>query len=113
VNNKKLPVDVRLLSRHAQRSEQNGAGWQFPSGPVLSASNVIELNLPPLRLESATFPQLTNHLLSKLAAANGIPTPKLSTAALASLETIFTFPAMSESWKISWNGHWRCTKATS
>jgi two-component system response regulator PilR (NtrC family) len=47
--------------------------------------NVIELNLPPLRARAGDIPQLTAHLLTKLANANAIPAPELSAAALQAL----------------------------
>jgi len=85
-----IPVDVRLLSathKDLSKMVQDGSFRQ----DLYYRINVIELNLPPLRARVGDIPQITAHLLSKLAAANAMPTPKLSTAALQALKQYY-FP---------------------
>ena len=85
-----IPVDVRLLSathKDLSKMVQDGSFRQ----DLYYRINVIELNLPPLRARVGDIPQITAHLLSKLAATNAMPTPKLSTAALQALKQYY-FP---------------------
>lgn len=85
-----IPVDVRLVSathKDLNKMVQDGSFRQ----DLYYRINVIELNLPPLRARVSDIPQLTTHLLSKLATANAMPTPKLSTAALHTLKQYY-FP---------------------
>lgn len=85
-----IPVDVRLLSathKDLSKMVQDGSFRQ----DLYYRINVIELNLPPLRARVGDIPQITAHLLSKLAAANAMPPPQLSTAALHALKQYY-FP---------------------
>jgi two-component system, NtrC family, response regulator PilR len=85
-----IPVDVRLLSathKDLNKMVQDGSFRQ----DLYYRINVIELNLPPLRARVGDIPQITAHLLSALAAANAMPTPNLSTAALQALKQ-YCFP---------------------
>ncbi|MGZ4959279.1 MAG: sigma-54-dependent transcriptional regulator [Methylomonas sp.] len=85
-----IAVDVRLLSathKDLARMVHDGSFRQ----DLYYRINVIELNLPPLRARVSDIPQLTEHLLAKLAAANALPTPELSTAALQALKQ-YSFP---------------------
>jgi two-component system response regulator PilR (NtrC family) len=80
-----IAVDVRLLSathKDLGKMVQDGSFRQ----DLYYRINVIELNLPPLRARVSDIPQLTAHLLSKLAAANTVATPKLSSSALQALK---------------------------
>jgi two-component system, NtrC family, response regulator PilR len=79
-----IAIDVRLISathKDLAKMVQEGSFRQ----DLYYRINVIELNLPPLRARASDIPQLTEHLLTKLTLANGIPTPELSTAALQAL----------------------------
>ncbi|WGS86716.1 sigma-54 dependent transcriptional regulator [Methylomonas sp. UP202] len=87
---REVPVDVRLLSathKDLAKMVQEGAFRQ----DLYYRINVIELNLPPLRAREADIPQLTRHLLTKLAAANGLAIPDLSDAAWRALKG-YCFP---------------------
>jgi two-component system response regulator PilR (NtrC family) len=85
-----IPVDVRLLSathKDLGKMAQEGSFRQ----DLYYRIHVIELNLPPLRARVSDIPQLTDHLLAKLANTNNIPTPKLSPSALQALKQYY-FP---------------------
>jgi two-component system response regulator PilR (NtrC family) len=47
--------------------------------------NVVEITMPPLRECREDIPLIAEHILQRLAAQNGVPTPRLSEAALAEL----------------------------
>ena len=85
-----IAVDVRLLSathRDLGKMVQDGSFRQ----DLYYRIHVIELVLPPLRARVGDIPQITAHLLAKLAAANGMPAPRLSLAALQCLKQ-YAFP---------------------
>lgn len=86
-----IAVDVRLLSathKDLGKMVQDGSFRQ----DLYYRIHVIELVLPPLRARVGDIPQITAHLLVKLAAANGMPVaPKLSHAALQCLKQ-YAFP---------------------
>jgi len=79
-----IAIDVRLLSathKDLAKMVQDGSFRQ----DLYYRINVIELNLPPLRARASDIPQLTAHLLTKLATANAISPPELSAEALQAL----------------------------
>ncbi len=85
-----ISVDVRLLSathKDLGKMVQDGSFRQ----DLYYRINVIELNLPPLRARASDIPQITAHLLSKLATANAIIPPILSPAASQALKNYY-FP---------------------
>ncbi len=85
-----IAVNVRILSathKDLAKMVQEGSFRQ----DLYYRLNVIELTLPPLRARSSDIPQITEFLLSKLAAANQLPKPRLSTAALNALKHYY-FP---------------------
>lgn len=87
---KEIPVDVRLLSathKDLAAMVQEGSFRQ----DLYYRINVIELNLPPLRNRIGDMPQITEHLLLKLATANGINVPRLSKTAWEALKR-YPFP---------------------
>ena len=53
--------------------------------------NVVEVTMPPLRECREDIPLIAQHILQRLAAQNGVPTPRLSEAALAQLMA-YDFP---------------------
>jgi two-component system response regulator PilR (NtrC family) len=53
--------------------------------------NVVEITMPPLRECREDIPLIAQHILQRLAAQNGVPTPRLSEAALAELMA-YDFP---------------------
>jgi two-component system response regulator PilR (NtrC family) len=87
---KEISVDVRLLSathKDLAAMVQEGSFRQ----DLYYRINVIELNLPPLRTRVDDIPQITEYLLTKLAAVNGMTVPKLSAAACNALKH-YPFP---------------------
>lgn len=87
---KEIAVDVRLLSathKDLATMVQDGDFRQ----DLYYRINVIELSLPPLRSRTSDIPQITEHLLTKLANANGVGIPKLSKAAWEALKH-YPFP---------------------
>jgi len=87
---KEISVDVRLLSathKDLAAMVQEGSFRQ----DLYYRINVIELNLPPLRTRVGDIPQITEYLLTKLAAVNGMAVPKLSAAACHALK-YYPFP---------------------
>ena len=85
-----IAVDIRVLSathKDLAKMVRDGSFRQ----DLYYRINVIELNLPPLRGRVSDIPQLTEHLLTKLATANGIAPPELSAAALQALKQYY-FP---------------------
>lgn len=87
---REIAVDVRLLSathKDLAKMVQEGGFRQ----DLYYRINVIELNLPPLRARTGDIPQITAHLLERLAKSNGMATPRLSPDALRALEHYY-FP---------------------
>ena len=85
-----IAVDVRLLSathKDLSKMAQDGSFRQ----DLYYRIHVIELILPPLRARVSDIPRITEHLLSKLAAANGMAVPKLSSAAMQAMKQYY-FP---------------------
>ncbi len=83
-------VDVRLLSathKDLAKMVQEGSFRQ----DLYYRINVIELSLPPLRARPDDIPQITQHLLTRLAKANGLTTPALSRSASTALQQYY-FP---------------------
>jgi two-component system response regulator PilR (NtrC family) len=83
-------VDVRILSathRNLADLVREGSFRQ----DLYYRINVIELNVPPLRERRADITALTDHLLARLAAANGIPAIRVSDRALQRLKE-YDFP---------------------
>ncbi|WP_347987105.1 sigma-54 dependent transcriptional regulator [Methylomonas sp. AM2-LC] len=85
-----IHVDIRLLSathKDLGSMVQNGSFRQ----DLYYRINVIELNLPALRTRPADIPELSKHLIVRLANRNGTPVPKLSANALQALKQYY-FP---------------------
>ncbi len=84
------PVDVRLLSATHKDLAAMVKGGEFRQD-LYYRVNVIELLVPPLRSRIDDIAELARHLVSKLAAANGLKSPKLSDEAISVLKQ-YSFP---------------------
>lgn len=85
-----VAVDVRLLSAtHKDLAEM--VKENLFRQDLYYRINVIELVVPPLRERAEDIAEITQHLLTKLAKANGIVKPELSAAAQKML-TNYAFP---------------------
>lgn len=85
-----VQVDVRILSathRNLAELVREGSFRQ----DLYYRINVIELNVPPLRERRADITTLTDHLLARLAAANGMSAIRVSDRALQRLKE-YDFP---------------------
>lgn len=85
-----ISVNVRILSathKDLAKMVQQGNFRQ----DLYYRLNVIELNLPPLRARSSDIPQITEFLLNKLAHANNLEPPAISTDAIDALKR-YSFP---------------------
>lgn len=85
-----LSVDVRLISathKDLAKMVQEGGFRQ----DLYYRINVIELNLPPLRARAQDIPLIAEHLLERLASANGVTLPRLSKEAVECLQR-YHFP---------------------
>lgn len=80
-----VPVDVRILSathKHLPREIEKNLFRQ----DLYYRINVIELAVPSLRDRKEDIPLLANHFLERFARESGIPAPRLSDDALATLQ---------------------------
>lgn len=85
-----VSVDVRVLSAtHRDLAELVKEG-RFRQD-LFYRLNVIELPVPALRERTGDIPQLAGHILNKLAAGSRIPCPRLTAAAMESLQA-YPFP---------------------
>lgn len=85
-----IPVDVRILSATHQDLALLVKRGEFRQD-LFYRLNIIELPLPPLRSRSADIPDLTAHILQRLAANNHTACPQLTPQALAKLQA-YSFP---------------------
>jgi two-component system response regulator PilR (NtrC family) len=85
-----IAMDVRLLSATHKDLACMVKSGEFRQD-LYYRINVIELIVPPLRNRVDDLPQLAQHLLAKLAKANGLAQPKLSSSALTALKQ-YNFP---------------------
>ncbi len=83
-------VDVRILSATHKNLAACVRDGSFRED-LFYRLNVIELNVPPLRERQADIPQLADHILTQLAAANKMAKPAISAAAMKQLQT-YHFP---------------------
>jgi len=79
-----IAVDCRILSATHKRLEKLVAGGQFRQD-LYYRINVIEVAVPPLRERVDDIALLVEHFLVKKSVEFGIPTPRLSAAAIAML----------------------------
>lgn len=85
-----IPVDVRLLSAtHRNLGDMVKAGLFRQD--LYYRINVIDLHVPALRERAQDIPDLTEHILSSLSAANNLVKPVLTKQALAALQQ-YHFP---------------------
>ena len=80
-----VPVDVRVLSATHRDLRALVAEGRFRED-LYYRINVIELKVPPLRERPGDIRELSEHLLARLAARAGSPTPQLTVAALQALQ---------------------------
>lgn len=85
-----IATDVRILCATHKHLEEEVKEGRFRQD-LFYRLNVIQLAVAPLRERREDIGLLTHHLLNKLAAEIGLPTPKLSTDAQRVLET-YHFP---------------------
>jgi two-component system, NtrC family, response regulator PilR len=85
-----LPVDVRWLSATHRDLTQAVALGQFRED-LYYRINVIEVRVPALRERSEDLPELVEHIIGRLAAEQGRPSPALSREAEARLAA-YAFP---------------------
>ncbi|MBN1240423.1 MAG: sigma-54-dependent Fis family transcriptional regulator [Gammaproteobacteria bacterium] len=79
-----LPIDVRILSATHKDLGELVAEGSFRED-LYYRINVIELHVPPLRERGDDVLMLAHRVLSRLAAVQGVPTPRLTKAAQAAL----------------------------
>ncbi len=85
-----LPVDVRILSATHRDLAALVAAGEFRED-LFYRINVIELHVPALRERGDDVMVLTSHILARLAATQGVSTPRLTHAAQAALMN-YRFP---------------------
>jgi len=85
-----IATDVRILCATHKNLEEEVKEGRFRQD-LFYRLNVIQLAVAPLRERREDISLLTQHLLNKLAAEIGLPTPKLSVDAQRLLET-YHFP---------------------
>ncbi len=87
---KELPIDVRVLSATHKDLQALVKAGSFRQD-LFYRINVIELCLPALRERTQDIPLLTQHLLDKIAAQNGLRTPTVAPDAMTAL-CAYDFP---------------------
>jgi two-component system response regulator PilR (NtrC family) len=85
-----VAVDCRILSATHKRLDELVAGGQFRQD-LYYRINVIEVAVPPLRERVDDIALLVEHFLVKKSLEFGMPTPRLSAAAVAMLSA-YPFP---------------------
>jgi two-component system response regulator PilR (NtrC family) len=79
-----LPIDVRILSATHRKLDELVAAGKFRED-LYYRINVIELTVPPLCERGDDILLLTHHILSRLAAGQGVPVPGLTREAQQAL----------------------------
>ena len=85
-----IPVDVRILSATHKDLAALVERGDFRQD-LFYRINVIELHLPPLRERPEDIPLLVEHFLTRIARSSGLPKPRISPEALATLKG-YAFP---------------------
>src|SRR5215203_326286 len=80
-----VKVDVRVLSATSRNLSEEIAGARFRED-LYYRLNVVPVKLPALRERREDIPELVNHFLARFAAERRIPTPSLSSEAMAALQ---------------------------
>ena len=89
-DHREIPVNVRLLSATHQNLAKMIQEGSFRQD-LYYRINVIELNVPPLRVRGQDIEMLAEHILTKLTRSNEQTKPSLSKSALAALKH-YDFP---------------------
>ncbi|WP_126443925.1 sigma-54-dependent transcriptional regulator [Sulfuricystis multivorans] len=84
------PVNVRIICATHQDLRQLMEAGRFRQD-LFFRLNVIEIHMPALRECREDVPEFTQRILERLAAANGVPAPRLTSRAMAAL-TAYDFP---------------------
>jgi two-component system response regulator PilR (NtrC family) len=84
------PVDVRIICATNQSLAGMVEAGRFRRD-LYYRLNVVDLTMPPLRECREDIPLIAAHILQRLSAQNGVPTPRLSARALQDLEA-YDFP---------------------
>ena len=107
---KEIPIDVRVLSathKDLQTLVKSGSFRQ----DLFYRINVIELRLPALRERAEDIAPLTEHLLGKIAAQNGLRAPTVAPMRWRHCATTPS-PAMYANWKTSSSAPSPCARRT-
>lgn len=89
-SNDEVNVDVRLLSATHQDLAQAVRNGRFRED-LFYRLNVIELQVPPLRERLSDIRLLVEHIVAKLAEANGLAVPVVDNSAMDALQS-YPFP---------------------
>jgi two-component system, NtrC family, response regulator PilR len=84
------PVDVRIICATNQSLAGMVEAGRFRRD-LYYRLNVVDLTMPPLRECREDIPLVATHILQRVAAQNGVPAPRLSSAALDELMA-YDFP---------------------
>jgi DNA-binding NtrC family response regulator len=76
-----IPVDIRLLCATNRTLREEVAAGRFRKD-LFYRIGVVEVTLPPLRDRAEDIPALAEHLIARVAAAQGRPAPRLTEGAL-------------------------------
>ena len=67
---KTLAVDVRVIAATNRDLKAMSLEKTFPGGPLISALNVVNIDIPPLRRRPEDIPELAMHFLDEFAKKN-------------------------------------------
>ncbi|QJQ33127.1 sigma-54-dependent Fis family transcriptional regulator [Sphingomonas lacunae] len=82
---RQVKVDVRIVSGSARNLEEEMAAKRFRED-LFYRLNVVPVHLPPLAERRADIAVLARHFLERLAAERRVPSPEISSDAMAALQ---------------------------